>query len=264
MELSNLTRENKFLMLALDQRSSFETLAGTTDKPALIQAKARIITSLKDQFSSVLLDPGYGLPAYPQPTKPIVLCIEKSGYQERAAGRLTELETSVQALKAKGAQAIKLLVYFRPDSQAIEAQLKLAKQVLADCRQHKLPLFLEILTYGNNHQDLILGSLSRFLQAEVEADVFKLEYPGSQEVCQKITQRLNDIPWILLSRGVDFPTFKDYLTQAVAAGCQGFLAGRALWQDYFKLTGKAQTDFLITTLPNRFKEISEIVLKPKA
>lgn len=38
-------------------------------------------------------------------------------------------------------------------------------------------------------------------------------------------------PWVLLTAGVTFEGFVDQLTVAVRHGCNGFMAGRAIWGD---------------------------------
>ena len=69
-------------------------------------------------------------------------------------------------------------------------------------------------------------------------------------------------PWILLTRGEKFDVFKEQLRTATKAGAIGFLAGRAVWQEYseFKddLAGKKK--FLEETVKNRFREICDVVL----
>jgi tagatose-1,6-bisphosphate aldolase len=71
---------------------------------------------------------------------------------------------------------------------------------------------------------------------------------------------LKNIPWILLTRGENFHIFKHQLEIATDYGCQGFLAGRALWQELGKYKDEEKIKFLTETVVERFKRISEIVL----
>lgn len=224
----------KYLMLALDQRGSFEKLLGTTNKGILAKKKGQIIESLQDLFSGVLIDPDYGLEGYKQVgcKKPFLLCVEKSGYENVEGERLTEILYSPSFIKQTGAYGAKLLVYFNPFLKSANKQLETARKVLADCKKNNLPLFFEIVTYGDSFgKNLIVESVDFFLKNDFKPDVFKLEYPGSEMDCQTVTKLIGGIPWIMLTGGADFDTFYQRLIIAAKNGCSGFLAGRAIWQD---------------------------------
>lgn len=256
-DLAQFTAQNKFLMLALDHRESIRKMF-QSDKEAS-EFKKEIIEALADQFSSILIDVEYGLPAYKNKTKPFLLPVEKSGYREIDGERVTELEHSVEELRQLGASGIKLLLYFNPVGETASKQLEIAKQVEEDCLKENLPFFLEIVTYGSiPKQKLVIDSVKYFLQGGVYPDVFKLEYPEDAGICKEITEILGKTPWILLTAGEDFDLFKNQLQIAIQNGCSGFLAGRALWQELLKLEGEERKKFLTKTLPTRFREISKI------
>ena len=99
------------------------------------------------------------------------------------------------------------------------------------------------------------------LEKNIIPDVWKLEYPGDLESCEKISELVGSTPWILLTRGEKFDGFASQLKDAVEAGAVGFLAGRALWQEIGECkTEKERKDFLNKEVVNRFKIISDIVL----
>jgi tagatose 1,6-diphosphate aldolase len=258
-DLAQFTAQNKFLMLALDHRASIRKMF-QSDEDA-IQFKRQIIANLQDQFSGVLIDVEYGLPAYKNRTKPFLLPAEKSGYREINEERITELERSVVELKELGADGVKLLLHFNLDGGTAKQQLNTAKKIAEDCQTEDLPFFLEILRYGAiPKQNLVTDCLKYFLEGEVYPDVFKLEYPEDAKNCKQITEILGKTPWILLTAGEDFEMFKSQLQVAVENGCSGFLAGRALWKELFELEGAKKTAFLSETLPARFREIVQITL----
>ena len=295
-EISLFSEHGKFLMLALDHRGSLRRLLNAENPKGvsseqLINFKQGIIEALKDQFSGLLIDPQYGLRAYREVfgkkiwwekefnsgnlpdfqndrSRPFLLSIERSGFREKDGERITELEHTVKELKNLGAAGVKLLLYFNPESQITGRQLSLARKVLADCRRCGLPLFLELITYSASTSRVqplrglnpIEDSIRRFLSAEIRPSVFKLEYPGSAECCQKITELLGEIPWVLLSRGKDFEVFRSELEVAIANGADGFLAGRALWQEAAVFQGSDREKFLTQTLPARFRELISTVL----
>ncbi len=258
-------------MLALDHRGSFKKYVKPEDPDSvtneeLIKIKGQIISAVEDQCSGVLIDVDWGLVGYKSKAKPYLLPLEKSGYTDAAGERATELGYSAKQLKDWGASGAKLLLYFNPEAGNCEKQIEVAKQALEDAHQNDLPLFLEIVTYGNEElgktrAQWVLRSVQMLLEHSVVPDVWKLEYPGDLESCKKITELVGTTPWILLTRGEKFVGFAEQLRDAVQAGAVGFLAGRALWQEIpdYK-TEEDKQNFLHTEVANRFKIISEIVL----
>ena len=259
-------------MLALDHRGSFRKYINPAnpDKVTdadLIKTKAMIIEATQDQFSGVLIDAEWGLPAYKSKNKPYLLPLEKSGYTDKEGDRVTELEYSAAQIKNMGASGAKLLLYFNPESAACDQQIKIAKQALEDSHENDLPLFLEIVTYGNeelgkSRSEWVLRSVQMLIDENIIPDVWKLEYPGEKTSCVKVNELVGKTPWILLTRGESFEVFAKQLQDAVAAGAVGFLAGRALWQEigYYQ-TDDEKKNFLNTVVADRFRTISEIVLK---
>jgi len=126
-------------------------------------------------------------------------------------------------------------------------------------------LFLEIVTYGNealakDRPEWVTKSVDAFLKAEIVPDVFKLEYPGNEASCKKITEMLGSTPWILLTRGEPYEVFLEQLKTAVSNGAVGFLAGRAIWQEVANYDNdEDRLRFLNTISRERFKEICSIV-----
>ena len=254
-------------MLALDHRGSFQRLAGLDKtRDELIEFKKEIILPLLREVSGLLIDNDYGLPAYKEVSeeldlqKSFLMPLEGSGYRQEE-GRVAQVKYSAEYLKDQGASGAKLLIYLHPQYQlAFKEQLEIIEEVLGDCEKNDLPLFLEILTYGEDHKKLILPVLERIIEKKIRPAVFKLEYPGSIEDCQKITDLLKPTPWVLLSRGiVSFEEFQGQLDQAVLSGASGFLVGRALWQEVFEYQGKKRKEFLGEELITRFLKISNIM-----
>lgn len=270
-------KNNKFLMLALDHRQSLKRLINPEDphlveRSLLIEAKKKILASLKNAPSGILLDVEFGLPAFNEvfgelkEKPPFILSCEKTGYQEKEGQRFTQIEYSVENLRDRGALGVKLLIYFNPLLEPSKThQIETAKMVLEDCRANNLPLFLEIILYKEQKRQkfrLLLETLKLFLRAGISPDVFKLDYPGSQRACQEVSNLLSGVgvPWVLLSRGVDFQLFKEELKQAIKGGAAGFLAGRALWQEGVEASSEHQEHFFNQVLPDRFLRLVNIAL----
>ncbi len=283
-DLSIFQNQGKYLMLALDHRGSFKKYVKPTDPESatdaeMVEVKGMIISALQEQFSGVLIDVGWGLPGYESRTKPYLLPLEKSGYTDSAGERTTELEYSAKQLKDLGAGGAKLLLYFNPEASNCDQQCATAKKALDDSHANDLPLFLEIVTYGNeelgkSRAEWVLRSIQMLVEKNIIPDVWKLEYPssattaeatagkaGDLESCKKITELVGNTPWILLTRGEKFDGFAEQLKDAVEAGAVGFLAGRALWQEIGECkTEKEKQNYLDTEVVQRFKIISNICL----
>lgn len=261
MDLRKFTNDTKYLMLALDQRGSFEKLLGTTDRQILAAKKKQIIEALSDIFTGVLLDPDYGLSGYKQSgcTKPFLLCGEESGYENVEGERLTKIKYRADELKNMGASGAKLLVYFNPFLKSAAKQYEISKQFLEDCHQIGLPVFFEIVTYGQAMgKNLVIESVKYFLDRKFRPDVFKLEYPGDEASCKQISELLGETNWILLTAGAYFYEFLDRLEIACRNGCSGFLAGRSIWQD---MVVKDMGQIERNTMRERFAKIVAIAEK---
>lgn len=271
VDLKKFQNQGKFLMLALDHRGSFKKYINP-DNPdvvtddELIKTKTMIIESVQDQFSGVLLDLQWGLPGYKSRSKPYLLPLEKSGYMDNDGEKITELAYPAKELKEHGASGAKLLLYFNPEATSAAQQIATAKLALADSHASGLPFFLEIVTYGNeelgkSRSEWVLRSLEMLLENQVIPDVWKLEYPGDLESCKKITNLVGETPWILLTRGEKFAVFEKQLSEAIAGGAVGFLAGRALWQEISDYkTESEKKEFLNTVVADRFRKIVDICL----
>lgn len=246
-------------MLALDQRGSFEKLIGTSDEQVLGSKKKQIIEALLDIFTGVLIDPTYGWMGYKQTNcqKPFLLCGEKSGYENIQGERLTKIKYGPAELKSMGAFGVKLLVYFNPFLASAQKQLQTTLSFYQECHQVGLPLFFEIVTYGETmDKNLVTESVDYFIRNDFCPEVWKLEYPGSQEACQYISRVVKNTPWIMLTAGAKFDDFCQKLEIACGNGCSGFLAGRSIWQDVVTNDiGKAEIDLM----RQRFKKIVSIV-----
>ncbi len=261
-------------MLALDHDESFRKIINPTDPKSVspeevINLKRDILTPLLPHVSGLLLDSEYGLPAYNKAFQegskpPYLLRLEKSGYEGTALERYTKIAYKAQELKERGAQGVKLLLYFNTSSPSAQAQTKVALDACADARTANLPIFVEIVTYDipsapSSRSSLILSSLRTLTKAGVAPNVWKLEFPeDNPSACAEITKHAGFTPWILLTRGVTFDVFKEQFKQGKRAGAQGFLAGRALWQEVGKYQGEERKRFLSETLPSRFKELAKL------
>ncbi|MBW6442105.1 DUF2090 domain-containing protein [Patescibacteria group bacterium] len=268
MDSQIFTENGRYLMFAFDHRESFKKFINSEDPDKVTEEEAftqkrLLIDSVKDKFSGILIDPEYGLKAYQSldVNKPYLLPIEKSGSVPVNGEKTNVLERNANDIKNMGASGVKILIYFNPDLDTARQQLNTSKQALEDSHNNSLPFFLEIVTYDMGDETRVLRSIQNFLDNHIVPDVFKIEFPGSDYLCQRVTSVLGATPWIMLTRAANYALFKEQLKIACENGCRGFLAGRSLWQEYFDTNDATQRlVFLDITLPSRFDEIRDIVL----
>jgi tagatose 1,6-diphosphate aldolase len=265
----------RFKMTAVDQRPPIKNPIanhyGTEQAPYddVARFKAELVRELQDQSTAMLLDPHYALPRGLQalsPTKGLIVTLEDSLFQETDGGRISsEIDHwSVEKIKRCGADAVKVLAWYRPDASqtVLQAQQDFTKRIGEACVKFDIPFLFELLVYplagdadqttdyvemkGKKTAD-VLASVEQFARPEYAIDVFKLESPvntssvpgvGNEgwEDAQQVFNEMGELagrPWVMLSAGAGKEDFRHILSHAFAAGASGYLAGRAIWQDAF-------------------------------
>lgn len=281
------TRSGVFSVLALDHRNNLRRVLNPEDPEQVsyqqvVNLKAEIITSLVGESSAVLLDPQYGLSrstlaSLASAKSGLILAVEETGYESMPTERISRLLDgwSVEKIKRCGADAVKLLLYYHPQSSSAAAQEALVQAVSDQCVCCDIPLFLEILTHSvdpNNKKLSSSDKLNAMLTAVekfngMHVDLYKLEFPMNIKEtqdeskwlssCQKITAVVQ-APWALLSAGVDFETFIKQTEIACRAGASGVIAGRAIWKEALELQGEQKKEFLTNIAPSRMHELAKI------
>ncbi|MFY8115758.1 MAG: tagatose 1,6-diphosphate aldolase [Rhabdaerophilum sp.] len=260
----------RFKMTAVDQRPPIinpiaAAHGGTAPWEAVARFKTLLVERLQGQSTAMLLDPNYAYPmAEPvlDPQKGLIMTLEDSAFRETGEGRLSaEIDGwSVAKIRRMGADAVKVLAWYRPDAPAeINAhQQDFTRRIGEACKRHDIPFLFELLVYplpGEKNQTtqyiemadkksaLVLESVAEFAKPEYGVDVFKLESPvpardcdGSAPVQALFDEmgRLCGRPWVMLSAGAGMTEFKAVLDHAYRAGASGYLAGRAIWSEAFK------------------------------
>jgi len=207
--------------------------------------------------------------------------MEKSGYSGDNNARVTDLLSgwSVRKAKRMGASAVKLLIYFRPDLQNIASkQLDLVARLAAQCILEDIAFLVEPVSYpieeggassktfAERKPELVIETARQITALPI--DVLKAEFPADirfeqnegklLRFCQELNQA-SRLPWVLLSAGVDFDSFKRQVEIACKAGASGFLAGRALWQEGARIHFREERmNFFQHTAAPRLKKLAEI------
>ncbi|MCG7341427.1 tagatose-bisphosphate aldolase [Staphylococcus auricularis] len=286
--------------LAIDQRGALRKLLGEDASVADIeQFKTQVSQNLTPYASSILLDPEYGLPASEQRDAScgLLLAYEKTGYDTTQPGRLPDLldTWSVKQLKAKGADAIKLLVYVDVDEDETINKQKEAfvERVGSECLAEEIPLFLELVSYDANIADAssseyakvkphkVIEAMRTYSDPRFNVDVLKVEVPvnmnfvegyGEEVLYSKAeaAQYFKDqaastsLPYIYLSAGVTAELFQETLRFAKEAGStfNGVLCGRATWKDatlHFSEGPEAVTEWFNTQGKSNIETLNEIL-----
>ncbi len=264
--------------IAIDQRNALRNLFSKALNVApdavapelLIQFKEAVSQVLTPHASAILLDPEYGLPAAScrAQTAGLLLAYEQTGYDKSAPGRMPRLLEgwSVKQLRQRGADCVKVLLYFSIDSPA---EVNIAKKsfvvnVGQECLASDIPFFLEIVSYAEGLDEkgaqfarikpqVVTRAMAEFSDPRYCVDVLKIGMPvnlayveGSPGATDAVLYRRREavehfaaaaaaarLPFIYLSEGVSNESFQFGLELAAEArSCfSGVLCGRATWKD---------------------------------
>ena len=275
-----------FTVLALDHRQNLRRELRPDDPDAvtyeeMVAFKRAVVRSLAPVATGTLLDPEIGaaqciadgsLPA----TSGLIVAIEATGYAGPPTARISRvLESwSVEKAKLMGASAAKLLVYYHPGASNAADQEGLVEQVAAACRAVDLALFVEPLSFSLADGEKLTGEARREVVIEtarrltaIGGDILKAEFPYDasvvdparwREACDEL-DATSQVPWVLLSGGVDDATFEAQVEVACRAGASGVLAGRSVWEGAATLDAAARDAFLATTGRDRLRRLAELV-----
>jgi tagatose 1,6-diphosphate aldolase len=278
-------------MCAIDHRGALkralnEKNPDTVNYLDIVDFKLDLCQVVAPFASAVLLDPEYGagqaiaaglLPA----SKGLLVSMEKTGYTGDSTARITEPLPgwSVKKAKRMGASAVKLLIYFRPDLKNVAPkQLDLVARLADQCLEEDIAFLVEPVSYpieeaGTSAKKfaeikpgLVIETARKITALPI--DVLKAEFPAyikfEQDegkllgLCQELNQA-SRLPWVLLSAGVDFNSFKKQVEIACKAGASGFLAGRALWQEGAQIRSRDERmNFFRNTAAPRLEKLAEI------
>lgn len=275
------SRRGTFTALALDHRQNLRKAnpAFVSDEE-LSRFKLDVTSALASKATAVLLDPEVSAAqAVAERAIPnnvgLVVAVESTGYTGDATARQAQLIPgwSVEKAKRMGASAVKLLVYYHPDSQTASEIELFTKKTADDCRQCDLVLMLEPLSYSLDENNKLSSDEKRYVVVETArrltplgVDILKAEFPlDSAERDQKVwadacaeISATSTAPWILLSAAVDYEVFLQQVTIACEAGASGIAVGRAVWKEAVTLDGDERIEFLRTTARQRISRLTSL------
>ena len=271
------------MVIACDQRGGMRSvLAATPEEQAKISnavlgdTKGDITRYLASKAGCVLVDPICAVPGLidndilPRDTA-LLIGIDASGWDTSPEGyRISKMVDGIDARKVRelGATGGKIMVYLRMDTPAANVQnLETLKASIEDFAREDALLVVEFLTYpleGESKEDYQSKIPSLIVEGsraclDLGAKVLKIPYPGSEQACADVTAIAGNVPWAVLSAGVDHQTFLPQVEAAMKNGASGVIAGRSLWKDCISLDRAISKEKLSTIAVSRLKDIQTII-----
>ena len=283
-----------FVMCAMDHRAGLISMIenaqhGVPDYAELVNMKLDMCMAFGRHASGILIDPEYGAAQCIAGNVlggrvGLLVSVEATGYEKDPMGRLTELlkDWGVEKIKRMGASAVKMLVYYRPDIKKLaDKQLKTIARVADECIKYDIPFLVEPKTYRVEGEKMdskeFAGKLPEMVietARQITAlpiDVLKAEFPADMKYDKDVSElgqyckqldAASRTPWVILSAGVDYETFKDEVTIACKAGASGFLGGRAIWQEAMQIADRQKRiEYFKTVAGKRLEELAHITEK---
>jgi len=283
------TGKGTFVIAAIDHRGSIRSMI-SPDEPEnvtydqIVERKQELCSTLSPYVSAILLDPEFSAAQCIAGGKisgraGLLVSIEATGYENSPRGRITHVldRWSVDKIKKMGASAVKILLYYRPDMPNVAAkQLDTIREIAMDCIKQDIPFLVEPVTYPSTpgvaepaelRSRLVIETARQLTKLPI--DVLKAEFPGDLAhehdenkligLCREL-DAASQVPWVVLSAGVDFETFARQVEIACKSGASGFLGGRAIWQESMTMSNQEERlHFLSTTVVERIKKLADIV-----
>jgi tagatose-1,6-bisphosphate aldolase len=275
------TKRGTFTCLALDHRQNLRKAnpAFVSDEQ-LSCFKLDVTSSLASQATAVLLDPEVSAAqAIASNSIPnnigLVVALESTGYTGDATARHAQILPgwSVEKAKRMGASAIKLLIYYHPDSPTTSEIELFTKNVADECKKFDITLMLEPLSYSLDESKKLSSDEKRYVVVETAKrltpsgiDILKAEFPLDisekdeslwVKACSEISA-VSVTPWILLSAAVDYETYLRQVMVACNSGASGIAVGRAVWQEAVALNPEERMNFLNTTGRKRLARLTSL------
>jgi sulfofructosephosphate aldolase len=272
------TSGGRFAVIAADHGQPLVDMLdglGLSSAPEAQRAfKSDLVDTVGRDASAVLLDPDISLPDIVDRDLVardvgLIVRIEADGCEVQDGLRRSQMipDLGADGARALGATAAKVMVFLRADREDLDGYTaQMVRATLEDCRRADLLCVMELMTYrlddespeefAARKEDLVVDGA--VLLQECGSKVLKLEYPGSARGCRRITDAL-DVPWAVLSAGVDHEAFCEQLRDSMNGGADGFIAGRSLWKEAVGQPPQERRRFLDGVARRRMEDMLTIV-----
>ncbi|WP_315709932.1 tagatose-bisphosphate aldolase [Brenneria uluponensis] len=275
--------DGAMMVIACDQRGAMRSLLSSDPQQQariseheLGVIKADITRYLASKASCVLVDAVCAVPQLVDDgiiarDTALLIGLDASGWDVSAEGyRLSRLVPGITARRVRelGATGGKIMVYLRADHPAAnQHNIAILHHCIEDFAREDLLLVVEFLTYKleseteETYKEKVPSLIYEGTKICLDcgAKVLKLPYPGSRHACEEITTLVGDVPWAVLSAGVDHATFLTQVADAMSKGASGVIAGRSLWKDCISLDRTSTREKLETLAIPRLNEIQAVI-----
>lgn len=279
--LKDITRPSGgFSMLAVDQREAMRLMFAAAGVPApvtdrhLTDFKVNAAKILSPYASAILVDQQFCYHQIVEQNAIAKSCAMIVAADEFIPGNGIPVDSVVidngvdaQAVKRDGGKALKLLVLWRSDEDPAQ-RLEMVRNFNQLCHANGLLSIIEPVVRPPRRGD-VFDREQAIIEAAKElgdsgADLYKVEMPlygkGTQQALLNSSQKLNEqinMPWVILSSGVDEKLFPRAVSVAMQAGASGFLAGRAVWSS---VVGLPDTELMLRDISvPKLQRLGEIV-----
>lgn len=279
--LKDITRPSGgFSMLAVDQREAMRLMFAAAGVPApvtdrhLTDFKVNAAKILSPYASAILVDQQFCYHQIVEQNAIAKSCAMIVAADEFIPGNGIPVDSVVidkgvdaQAVKRDGGKALKLLVLWRSDEDPAQ-RLEMVRNFNQLCHANGLLSIIEPVVRPPRRGD-VFDREQAIIEAAKElgdsrADLYKVEMPlygkGTQQALLNASQTLNEqinMPWVILSSGVDEKLFPRAVSVAMQAGASGFLAGRAVWSS---VVGLPDTELMLRDISvPKLQRLGEIV-----
>ncbi|ENA0611405.1 sulfofructosephosphate aldolase [Enterobacter bugandensis] len=279
--LMDITRPSGgFAMLAVDQREAMRMMFSAAGVPApvtdkqLTDFKVNTAKIVSPYASAILVDRQFCYRQIVEQNAIAQSCAMIVAADEFIPGNGLPVDSVVidrnidpQAVKRDGGKALKLLVLWRSDEDP-QQRLEMVREFNQLCHANGLLSIIEPVVRPPRRGD-VFDREQAIIDAAKElgdsgADLYKVEMPlagiGTQQELLTASQKLNEqinMPWVILSSGVDEKLFPRAVRMAMQAGASGFLAGRAVWSS---VVGLPETELMLRDISvPKLQRLGEIV-----
>jgi tagatose-1,6-bisphosphate aldolase len=263
-------------LLALDEAYLVaESLGLTLDEPTnaenLNALLARFISLYSEYTTGIVLDPTYSLPLLEHKHKNsgLALRIEQERDQDPLSVPRFIPQWGIEDVRNNYGVA-KLELYYHPAEEMAAEKKKLVADLFDFCQYEGIDFLLKLVIYHPPGKEM---DMVEFQETQLEAiaelqrfsSLLALQYPQDPLATATLTSSL-DIPWIVISDGMNYEKFKDSVRVSTENGAKGFLAGRTLWEEIGEMRLEDQSpdfdqieSFLKTTGKDRVIELMRII-----
>lgn len=269
-----------FAMLAVDQREAMRLMFAAAGAPlpvtdqVVTDFKVNAAKILSPYASAILVDQQFCYHQIVEQQAVAKSCAMIVAADEFIPGNgipvdNVRIDKNVDAKQVKkdGGKALKLLVLWRQDEDPAQ-RLAMVKEFNQICHNAGLLSIIEPVVrpprVGDkfNREQAIIDAAKEL--GDSGADLYKVEMPlfgkGSSQALLDASKRLHDqinMPWVILSSGIDANLFCRAVRIAMAAGASGFLAGRAVWSS---VIGLPDTELMLNDISApRLQHLGQIV-----